>query len=66
MSDLLDEQQSNIQEPIYPGAKLSIFLGQTKFDQVYKEKKGKEEFRQFYANLDAIKYDCEVFKMLTT
>ena len=34
MSNLLNEQESNYQEPISPGAKLAILLGATRFHMV--------------------------------
>ena len=55
MSNLLNEQESNYQEPIYPGAKLAILLGNTRFNMVQKLCKGYDEkYKQMYSDLPEI------------
>ena len=67
MSNLLNEQESNYQEPISPGAKQAILLGATRFHSVQKLCKGYDEkYKQMYADLPEIQNDRSTFEMLVT
>ena len=67
MAKPLTEKQTNDQEPIYPWIKRAIFLGGSKFHDVWKESLiTKFKYIQKYADLPGIYKDYHYFDKLVT
>ena len=67
MAHCLNEQETDIQEPIYPEIKQGIFCGVCLYDQVVKPRRGSnDKYRQMYDNLPAIHKDKQVFRKLVS